>query len=67
MKTLTAPLGRIKCVWLDSHQARSRELSQRTAPAASRRNTLPGSAPVWTASSTTTTPLTSTVVRDPLG
>ena len=40
---------------------------QNTAPAASRRNTLPGSAPVWTAFSTTGTPLTSTVVRGPLG
>ena len=40
---------------------------QETAPSRARRNTLPGSAPVWAAFSTTTVPLTTTVVRSPLG
>src|SRR3984893_2280791 len=41
--------------------------SYATVPSPARRSTLPGSAPVWVASSTTTVPLTMTVVRVPLG
>jgi len=38
-----------------------------TLPSRSRRSTLPGSAPVWAAFSTTIVPLTITVVRSPVG
>src|SRR5437868_15338371 len=40
---------------------------QPTRPSAPRRNTVPGVAPVWAAFSTTTVPLTITVVRAPVG
>ena len=40
---------------------------QLTIPSSLRRSTLPGNCPVWTALSTTTAPLTSTVVRLPAG
>jgi ABC-type transporter Mla maintaining outer membrane lipid asymmetry ATPase subunit MlaF len=40
---------------------------QPTEPSTARRRTTPGVAPVWVASSTTTTPLTRTVVRVPVG
>jgi hypothetical protein len=42
-------------------------LNHATVPSPARRSTCPGSAPVWVASSTTTVPLTITVVRVPLG
>ena len=41
--------------------------AQLTVPSGARRRTIPGVAPVCWASSTTTTPLTSTVVRAPVG
>src|SRR5262249_2293268 len=47
--------------------ARLAMTSYPTVPSSARRSTLPGSAPVWLAASTTTVPLTITVVRLPLG
>src|SRR5690606_20370698 len=51
--------GAERCAW--------RPVRHCTRPAASRRSTRPGRAPVWVAFSTTIAPLTITVVRAPLG
>jgi hypothetical protein len=45
----------------------ARSFFQPTVPSAARRNIIPGVAPVWFVFSTTIVPLTSTVVRLPVG
>ena len=65
-----ATLFRCHCVdrpCADWHGAGRDGGRQPTRPSPSLRSTLPGSAPVWAAFSTTTVPLTITVVRAPVG